>query len=536
MSWPEALDGAATAISEARDLHGPGAIAVLGGARGTNEDAYTWARLAKGVIGTDHVDAQLGDGLPAEVVLGVHHAEIADCDRAAAIVLLGPDLKEELPVLVPPHPAGRCASWASRSSTSRPSAHGLSQYATATVRPLPGEAIGADAIATTSRRVRHGRTGPVVVVLGRGFGRRVGRRDRASAAATRRAARRAVPLRRCGAATCTARSAPASRPGSCRAASRSMTAASGSPSAGARRRPTAGSTPRASSAPPPTARSMCSSCSAPIPLADFPDAGLATRALDGAGFVIAVDAFVSDSRAARRRVPARARCGARRRARSPTSKAASSASAARSRPKAPRWTTGASRPSSRSASAPTSTSRPSTRSPTRSPCRARASRARRRAAAPRARRRRAAGARAPRRARAADRRPDDPGRGRPGHVVGSDQDRGRGAGGSDRSRRRRRAGSGDEAAPAPEPRCPSYEWDRADLRRQHPAPATRTLCGSWSAARSTTVGGSSPRRRSLATLAPDPRAARQPARPRAARCRDGTEVQLTSARGTLTRP
>ena len=72
---------------------------MLGGARGTNEDAYVWARLAKGVLGTDNVDAQLGDGLPAEVVLGLPRATIADLDRAAAIVLLGPDLKEELPVL-----------------------------------------------------------------------------------------------------------------------------------------------------------------------------------------------------------------------------------------------------------------------------------------------------------------------------------------------------------------------------------------------------------------------------------------------------
>ena len=87
--------------SGALELHGPSAIAVLGGARGTNEDAYAWARLAKGVIGTDNVDAQLGDGLPAEVVLGLPRAEIADCDRAAAIVLLGPDLEEELPGAVP---------------------------------------------------------------------------------------------------------------------------------------------------------------------------------------------------------------------------------------------------------------------------------------------------------------------------------------------------------------------------------------------------------------------------------------------------
>ena len=100
VSWPDALDAAAAADPRhARHRTAPSAIAVLGGARGTNEDAYLWARLAKGVIGTDHVDAQLGDGLPADVVLGMPRATIADLDRATAIVLLAPDLKEELPVL-----------------------------------------------------------------------------------------------------------------------------------------------------------------------------------------------------------------------------------------------------------------------------------------------------------------------------------------------------------------------------------------------------------------------------------------------------
>ena len=42
---------------------------MIGGARLTNEDAYAWAKLTKGVLATDNVDAQLGDGLPAEVVL-----------------------------------------------------------------------------------------------------------------------------------------------------------------------------------------------------------------------------------------------------------------------------------------------------------------------------------------------------------------------------------------------------------------------------------------------------------------------------------
>ena len=84
-SWPEALDAAADGLSRAIDEHGPSAVAVLGGARGSNEDAYAWARFAKGVLRTDNVDCQLDDGLPAEVVLGARRATIPDCDRAAAI-------------------------------------------------------------------------------------------------------------------------------------------------------------------------------------------------------------------------------------------------------------------------------------------------------------------------------------------------------------------------------------------------------------------------------------------------------------------
>ena len=76
--WGEALSTAAAAHPGAPT---PDRVAVLGGARLTNEDAYAWAKLAKGVIGTDNVDAQLGDGLPAEVVLGLPRATI---DEACA--------------------------------------------------------------------------------------------------------------------------------------------------------------------------------------------------------------------------------------------------------------------------------------------------------------------------------------------------------------------------------------------------------------------------------------------------------------------
>ena len=73
---------------------------MLGGSRLTNESQYAWAKLAKGVIGTDHVDAQLGDGLPAELVAGLPGATIDEvCAPGGTVLYLGPDPKEELPVL-----------------------------------------------------------------------------------------------------------------------------------------------------------------------------------------------------------------------------------------------------------------------------------------------------------------------------------------------------------------------------------------------------------------------------------------------------
>jgi NADH-quinone oxidoreductase subunit G len=94
--WGEALSTAADVLRAAK----ADKVAVLGGARLTNESAYAWAKLAKGVIGTDHVDAQLGDGLPAEVVLGLPRATIDEvCAPGGTVLLLAPDLKEELPVL-----------------------------------------------------------------------------------------------------------------------------------------------------------------------------------------------------------------------------------------------------------------------------------------------------------------------------------------------------------------------------------------------------------------------------------------------------
>ncbi len=99
-SWSAALAKAAALIKDAIATDGPAGIAVIGGARGTNEDAYAWARLANDVIGTPNVYAQLRDGLPGDI-LDLPRATIDETAAAATIVLLGPDLKEELPGALP---------------------------------------------------------------------------------------------------------------------------------------------------------------------------------------------------------------------------------------------------------------------------------------------------------------------------------------------------------------------------------------------------------------------------------------------------
>ena len=95
-TWRQALALAADAIRAAVEDKGPQSVAVLGGARLTNEDQYAWARLAKGVIGTDNVDAQLDDGLPTDAVLGLPRATInRACTPGGTVVLMAPDPKEE---------------------------------------------------------------------------------------------------------------------------------------------------------------------------------------------------------------------------------------------------------------------------------------------------------------------------------------------------------------------------------------------------------------------------------------------------------
>ena len=139
VSWSEALTTVAERLGRVRAEQGPGAIGVLGGARLSNEDAYAWAKLAKSVIGTDSVDAQLGDGLPADVVLGLPRATIDEACGAACVVVLSGDLREELPVLFLRLRAAAIDDDVPVVELA-PRAGALSEFATAVLAYRPGEA------------------------------------------------------------------------------------------------------------------------------------------------------------------------------------------------------------------------------------------------------------------------------------------------------------------------------------------------------------------------------------------------------------
>ncbi len=97
-SWAEALDLVAFRLGEIRDAGQQSAV--LGGARGTNEDAYALSKFARVALGTNNVDAQMDDGLEPQFLASTpDRALIADLDRAKTILVWASDLKEEHPTL-----------------------------------------------------------------------------------------------------------------------------------------------------------------------------------------------------------------------------------------------------------------------------------------------------------------------------------------------------------------------------------------------------------------------------------------------------
>ena len=309
VSWPTALDAAADALRRAIELHGTDAVALLGGAHGTNEDAYAWARLMKGVVGTDHVDAQLGDGLPAEAVLGLPRATIDDCDRAAAIVLLAPDVKEALPVLHLRIRRAALTHGVPIIDLSPVPTHGLAPHVTHWLEGAPGEAgVRAEQLVAAlagrppaTDRVRAivdelaAREGPIVVVLGR-----PNLAERADATARAAAALAELPDVRFLSALARANVHGALEAGLAPGVLPGRVALDGDGAAPvrtawgrvpARRGLDAEGILRAAV----DGKLHVLVLLGADPLADFPDRGLAEQALASVGTIIAVDAFANDS-------------------------------------------------------------------------------------------------------------------------------------------------------------------------------------------------------------------------------------------------
>lgn len=161
ITWSGALDTISRTIRHAS----PGSVAILGGARGTNEDAFMWAQLAD-AAGITLRDAQLDDGLPASI-FGYPQATIDSACKAATVILLAPDLKEELPVL---HIRLRDAAEKKKIRIIEISARetGLTKHAWRSVRAESGTAVTAvQQLFADSAVAAQLASGPVVIVAGR---------------------------------------------------------------------------------------------------------------------------------------------------------------------------------------------------------------------------------------------------------------------------------------------------------------------------------------------------------------------------------
>jgi predicted molibdopterin-dependent oxidoreductase YjgC len=102
-SWPEAIGSAAVALQRVKEQHGGQAIGVIGGRNLTNEDCYALARFASEVLETPHVDHRIGArSLAANPLapfgLDAFNSQFADVENADAILLVGSDVYEEMPV------------------------------------------------------------------------------------------------------------------------------------------------------------------------------------------------------------------------------------------------------------------------------------------------------------------------------------------------------------------------------------------------------------------------------------------------------
>ena len=102
VDWETALEAAARGLQRTVQEHGAGQLGVLVAPAASTEEAYLAARIAR-ALGTDNVDHRLRridvrgqTGDPVAPLLG---CRIAELEQASAVLLVGSDLRREVPIL-----------------------------------------------------------------------------------------------------------------------------------------------------------------------------------------------------------------------------------------------------------------------------------------------------------------------------------------------------------------------------------------------------------------------------------------------------
>lgn len=106
VSWEEAVWYTATRLSAIRERHGPDSIALLGSARGTNEENYLVQKFARTVIGTNNVDncarvCHQPTAKAMSIMLGAGAAtnSFDDIEKARTILVVGSNTTQSHPVI-----------------------------------------------------------------------------------------------------------------------------------------------------------------------------------------------------------------------------------------------------------------------------------------------------------------------------------------------------------------------------------------------------------------------------------------------------
>jgi NADH-quinone oxidoreductase subunit G len=102
VDWETALEAAASGLQKIVREHGAGQLGVLVSPAATTEESYLAARIARG-LGSENVDHRLrrqdfrdASGDPVAPTLG---CGIAELERASAVLLVGSDVRKEVPII-----------------------------------------------------------------------------------------------------------------------------------------------------------------------------------------------------------------------------------------------------------------------------------------------------------------------------------------------------------------------------------------------------------------------------------------------------